>query len=380
MTHGHPATQLKEFRHTMSIHETRALFSRDYAEAREKFCRAAALRGLTVDSYVLPLAGASGETLATDVVFDGPRDAARLVILISGVHGVEGYCGSAIQSGVLGLGPITAPDTAVLHIHAINPYGFSHSRRATQENIDLNRNFVDFSATLPVNERYAEIHDMLLPHEWPPTDENESTLDVLRREWGARGYQRAVGLGQYAFEDGIHYGGREPAWSNLTFRQILRKYAQQCNRIGSIDVHTGLGPYGYGERIFACPDEGLTLTRARRWWGERITSVTLGTSTSIPMTGPIQFGQLEECRQAEQTNICLEFGTHLPSVVLPAMRAEHWLHRHGSADTRKAAAIRQAFKDAFYPQADDWQSAIWEQGRDVFLQTVHGLQDDTVKA
>ena len=271
------------------------------------------------------------------------------------MHGVEGYCGSAIQTGVLDLGPVTAPDTAVLHIHAVNPYGFSHSRRATHENIDLNRNFVDFSAPLPVNDRYAEIHDLLLPPEWPPTDENESTLDILRRQWGARGYQRAVGLGQYAFEDGIHYGGREPAWSNFTFRQILRKYAQQCRRIGSIDVHTGLGPYGNGERIFACPDEKQTLARARRWWGDCVTSVNLGTSTSIPMTGPIQFGQFEECRQSEQTNVCLEFGTHPLSVVLPAMRAEHWLHRHGSTDTRQAATIRQAFKDAFYPQADDWQ-------------------------
>jgi hypothetical protein len=380
MMRDHPVGQLKESRYTMLINESRALFSRDYAEAREKFCRAAAMRGLAIDSYVLSLDGASGETLATDVVFDGPRDAARLVILISGVHGVEGYCGSAIQTGVLGLGPVTAPDTAVLHIHAVNPYGFSHSRRATHENIDLNRNFVDFTVPLPVNDRYAEIHDLLLPPEWPPTDENESTLDILRRQWGAHGYQRAVGLGQYVFEDGIHYGGREPAWSNLTFRQILRKYAQQCRRIGSIDVHTGLGPYGYGERIFACPDENQTLARARRWWGDRVTSVNLGTSTSIPMTGPIQFGQFEECRQSEQTNVCLEFGTHPLSVVLPAMRAEHWLHRHGSTDTRQAATIRQAFKDAFYPQADDWQSAVWEQGRDVFLQTVHGLQDDTAGA
>lgn len=53
MMRGHPDAQLKVFHRTMSIHETRALFSRDYAEARENFCHAAALRGLAVDSYVL---------------------------------------------------------------------------------------------------------------------------------------------------------------------------------------------------------------------------------------------------------------------------------------------------------------------------------------
>ena len=56
----------------------------------------------------------------------------------------------------------------MLHVHAINPYGFSHTRRATQENVDLNRNFVDFSAQLPENGGYTEIHDLLLPPEWPP--------------------------------------------------------------------------------------------------------------------------------------------------------------------------------------------------------------------
>jgi len=360
----------------MSISDIRALFSRTYAEARQAFCRTATQRGLEVDSYVLPLDGAGGETLATDVVRDGPRDASRLVALISGVHGVEGYCGSAIQTGVLGLGPVTPPDTAVLHIHAINPYGFSHSCRATQENVDLNRNFVDFTRPLPVNGPYAEIHDLLLPATWPPTDDNEASLAALRQQWGARGFQRAAGLGQYAFSDGVHYGGVAPTWSNLTFRQILRKYAQQCRRIGSIDVHTGLGPYGVGERIFGCPaDDSEALSRARRWWGADITSVDVGTSTSIPITGPIQFGQLEECPQAEHTNVCLEFGTHPSSVVLPAMRAEHWLHRHGSSDERQAAAIRQALKDAFYAQADDWQAAIWEQGREVFLQSLQGLQE-----
>jgi len=130
------------------------LFSPSYATARRKFLDAAAGRGLTVDSRVLDLPGAEGETLAMDVVLDGPADASRMLVVISGVHGVEGFCGSAIQTGVLRLGPPAHPDTAVLHIHAINPYGFSHLRRATQENVDLNRNFVDFAKPLPANAGY----------------------------------------------------------------------------------------------------------------------------------------------------------------------------------------------------------------------------------
>lgn len=364
----------------MHILDLRSLFSRNYAEAREKFLGAAARRGLAVESFELPMRGADGETLATDVVLDGPADARNLLIVISGVHGVEGYCGSAIQTGLLGLGATHAAHTAVLHVHAVNPYGFSYSRRATQENVDLNRNFVDFSAPLPVNAPYAEIHDLLLPDAWPPVDANEAILDGYRQKVGARGFQRAVSLGQYAFADGMHFGGQAPAWSNVTFRRILRRYAAQSRQIGSIDIHTGLGPYGVGERIFACVDTDGALERARRWWGEQVTSVNTGSSTSIPMTGPIQYALYEECPQAVQTNVCLEFGTYPTQQVIGAMRAEHWLQRRRSADTRQAASIRQTLKDAFYPQADDWQRDIWEQGCEVFLQTVRGLAETTAGA
>nr|WP_237179736.1 M14 family metallopeptidase [Paraburkholderia sacchari] len=355
------------------------MFSRNYAEAREKFLGAAARRGLTVDSHELPLRGADGETLATDVVLDGPQDASNLLLVISGCHGVEGYCGSAIQTGLLELEPAprckaNATDTAVLYVHAVNPYGFSHTRRVTQENVDLNRNFVDFSTTLPDNAGYGEIHDLLLPPEWPPRAANESRLNAFRERVGARGFQRAVSLGQYAFDDGLHFGGVAPTWSNETFRKILRQYGAKRRHIASIDIHTGLGPYGVGERIFAAPDNAVTLARSRRWWGDNLTSVATGTSSSIPLTGPIQASLAQECPHAVQTNVCLEFGTYPMGEVMLAMRAEHWLHRYGCADTAKRDAIKATLKRAFYPQREDWNLAIWVQGREVYLQSLNGLR------
>jgi hypothetical protein len=356
------------------------LFSDSYAEAREKFVAAASRRGLSVDSYELPLRGADGEALATDVVLDGPAGASNLLLVISGCHGVEGYCGSAIQTGLLELGPTVArsgaDDTAVLHVHAINPYGFSHTRRATHENVDLNRNFVDFSGPLPEHHDYAEIHDLLLPPEWPPRPENEARLNAFRQRVGVRGFQRAVALGQYAFEDGLHFGGGAPTWSNTTFRSILRKYGAASRRIGSIDIHTGLGPYGVGERIFAAPDDPATLLRSRQWWGDNLTCVTTGTSASIPLTGPIQASLAQELPHATQTNVCLEFGTYPIEDVILAMRAEHWLHRYGCPDASKRASIKAAFKRAFYPSGDDWKLAVWIQGREVYLQSLNGLQRD----
>ncbi|WP_213957783.1 M14 family metallopeptidase [Variovorax sp. dw_954] len=353
------------------------LFSPDYAQARRQFMQAAQARGLSVDSHVLPLPGAQGEVLATDVVLDGPADASRVLIVISGVHGVEGFCGSAIQTGMLRMGGgVLPPGTSVLYVHAVNPYGFSHLRRATQENIDLNRNFVDFTKPLPINSGYGEIHDSLLPTQWPPLPDNEARIAEYRERHGARGLQRAISLGQHSHADGLHYGGLEPAWSNKTFRSILRRYAAQVRQLASIDIHTGLGPYGVGERIFASMDEDpAVLASGRRWWGE-LTSVTTGTSTSIPLTGPIQCALTDECPQARHVGICLEYGTYPMERVSAAMRAEHWLHRHGCSDAAQAAGIQQEMKDAFYPDEPDWKRTVWQQGSQACLQALRGLQEE----
>ncbi len=356
-----------------------SLFCDSYAQARQRFRSAAQRRGLEVESSVLDGAGVDGEELAVDVVCDGAADATRLLIVISGVHGPEGYCGSAIQTGLLELGPpeglVDRPvrDTAVLHIHALNPWGFSHSRRVTQENVDLNRNCVDFTAPLPVNAAYAEIHDLLLPATWPPAPAVEEALAAYAERVGPKGMQRALALGQYAYPDGMFYGGQAPAWSHRTLRAILHRHGRRCRQIASIDIHTGLGPYGHGERIFASPEQGAPVfERACQWWGT-LTSVHTGSSSSVPMTGPVQFAQFDECPQAEQTNICLEFGTWPMEQVQQALRAEHWTWRHG-ADATRTAAARAALKAAFYPDAADWKAAVWRQGREACMQALAGLQ------
>lgn len=361
------------------------LFSATYAQARTRLLQAAAERALAVESHLHPRRGADGEALAMDVVRDGPADARDVLLLTSAVHGVEGHAGSAVQLGLLTLQPSlrTAADgaLAIVHVHAVNPFGFSHGRRVTHENIDLNRNFVDFSRPLPLDSDthrdYAQLHPLLLPVAWPPDADIEARLTAWRDTWGPRRYQMAVSAGQHTHADGLFYGGIAPSWSNRVFRDVLRRHTAAARRLVWIDLHTGLGPYGVGERIFASPDAGATLQRARRWWGEdAITSVHTGSSTSIPMTGPIQFAVPDECPHVEYTGICLEYGTVPSAEMHAALRAEHWLHVHPDAPADLARDIRQRLRAAFYPDRDDWKQMIWVQGLQATEQAVQGLRRD----
>lgn len=358
-------------------------FSPSYREAREKFLAAAATAGLTVQSHLHPLNGRDGEALALDVVREGAMDAQHLLIISSGCHGVEGYCGSGVQ--VAALGDTTwrrvarEAGVAVLYLHALNPYGFSHWRRVTHENVDLNRNFHDFDKPLPINTAYRDVHALILPALWPPTEENQQDVARYIAERGMAAFQAAITGGQHEYADGLFFGGTEPTWSNLAVREVLRTHATTAARIGWIDLHTGLGPSGHGERIYAGPNNAASIERARRWWDgdgrTPITSTYDGSSASAPLTGIMWNCVYDECPESQHTGIAMEYGTVPLMQVLQALRAEQWLQRNPEAPREQHKAIKQQFLDAFYTDTDDWKQAILRQAREAMLQAVQGLSE-----
>ena len=382
-----------------------AFFSASYAEARQRFLDAAAQAGLAVQSHPHPLPGRDGEPLAMDVARDGPMDAGALLVLSSACHGVEGFCGSGAQVAALHDAAWRAQarsfGVSVLYLHALNPHGFSHLRRVTHENVDLNRNFhADFSpAALPVNPRYAELHPLLLPDSWPPDAENAAALQAWIERHGMAAYQAGISQGQHTHAGGMYFGGTAPTWSNATVRRVLREHGRAARRIGWIDVHTGLGPSGHGERIFAGRNDAAALERARAWWGGArdaatggwatpITSFYDGSSTSAFLTGLLFNAAYDECPHADYTGIALEFGTQPLLEVLDALRGDHWLHRarttiahaaggggalaSAAADTQ-APAIARRMRDAFYTDTDDWKQRIVAQTLQALQQGAEGL-------
>jgi hypothetical protein len=353
-------------------------FSQSYEQARDKFDRAARARGARQFRHVHPSErGAAGEELSMDFALLGSPGAASLLLLISATHGVEGFCGSGCQVALLHddefLKAVERGRIEVLMLHALNPYGFSHLRRVNEDNADLNRNFVDFRAPLPVNKPYADLHSLLLPAAWPPPAANEAKLAAWVAANGAKAYQAAVSGGQYQFPDGMFFGGKGPAWSNLVLRSVLRDHAASRERLGWIDVHTGLGPRGHGEKIYAGTSLAADIERTRQWWGADVTSFLDGSSTSAPLTGINGVAARDECPGAAFAGIALEYGTYPIDQVLQAFRAEHWLHNHRGAPAAKRDEIKRHLRDMFYVDADDWKQMVYAQARDACMKAVTRL-------
>jgi hypothetical protein len=363
-------------------------FASRYARARVLFLEGAAAAGMALESHRHPLKGEMGEVLAMDVARDGAPGAQRLLIVSSACHGVEGHCGSGVQVAAFHdsewLAHARQSGVAVLYIHALNPHGFSHGRRVTHENVDLNRNFQRFTHPLPDNPGYRELHELLLPPHWPPAADNEQALVRWMSDHGLARYQAAVSQGQHSHADGLFFGGTSPTWSNQTLRQVLRHHGAGARHIAWVDLHTGLGPCGVGERIWAGRDDPQAIARARRWWDNGgstpVTSIYDGSSTSALLTGLMWSAIHDECPQATYTGMALEYGTVPLLEVIQALRADHWLHRQHlraqAVDTGLAAAIRQQMRDAFYVATPEWQAQVVAQARQGLFQAVNGLAGD----
>ena len=319
-----------------------AAFSPDYWAAREKFRDAARASGASLNEYVNPAPAPSGRDgkLTTDVALLGPRDAGRVLLVNAGTHGVEAFAGSAIEIGFLAGLPTLPNDVRVVIVHAINPHGFAWLRRVTEENVDLNRNFVDHDGQHPSNDAYDALHPALCPERWDAAAlaEMERVIGEYVDKHGAFALQAVVTRGQYDHPDGIFYGGRQTTWSNSTFRDILAKHVTGARRIAFIDLHTGLGAYGDAEMI------------GGGWMGDRYGDIAAtpppGKSSSAPLVGVIARAVREAARERRRHQRDARI-RHLPG----ARRAARALGGQLAPRARRCRQRARPRNQGGYPQA-----------------------------
>jgi hypothetical protein len=339
-------------------------FAADYAQARAKFRSAAQDAGATLRAYEHPAQrGPDGTSLSTDVAILGPENAPRCLVLISGTHGVEGFAGSGCQVGFFrdSLHEAFGKNVCVIVVHALNPYGFAWIRRVNEDNVDLNRNFQDFTKALPRNDAYDALHSVLIPADWDGAGRRaaDAQLQEFLRANGFQALQAAVSAGQYRHPDGLFFGGVSETWSAATLKRILGAHVPPSpGRLVAIDLHTGLGPFAYGEPIVVGGSERqCELARAR--FGPEVKSLASGESASSVLTGTLAnaFQGGEENRDV--TFLGLEFGTKPVVDVLLALRADHWLHSSENRQSPLRPQITKDLRDAFYVDAPHWRAAVY---------------------
>ena len=352
------------------------LFAGDFVTAREQFQRAAGERGARLQSYPIDSSGPNGETLSVDAAYFGGATPACVLLVSSGIHGIEGIAGSALQLALIHqLAPEEYGDgTGILLVHALNPYGFAHGRRANEHNVDLNRNcLARFPG--PDNEAYGAFADLLHPRLLPVRGDFFTAKLLLRAlRYGRMATQQAIAGGQYAFADGLFYGGDQRQPSIAIFERILNDTpVTRARRVIHIDVHTGLGSYGDYQLLPTLPLDATILGQLHEWFGDR---AVVGGASSVSI-GYRASGSLRELSarvlaSARVYALTLEFGTFAPLRVLRVLRQENWLHHHGG-DSRFADAVKTELRQCFCPRDTRWHNLVLSQGLTVLQQALRAL-------
>ena len=211
-------------------------FIDSYEECRDQFIKlSGSLQKKTSNTEIKKILIPSkiDNNLSIDICFIPAKlSQNNLIIISSGVHGIEGFAGSAIQLMIMEkILPNINPDyTSFLFIHSINPFGHKYFRRFTENNIDLNRNF-DINTNLfsIKNNSYKLIYDFLNPKEKYADKLFENLFFLVKslnliKKYNIETLRQSILQGQYEFEKGIFFGGFnfEPQ-KNLLEEYILKK-------------------------------------------------------------------------------------------------------------------------------------------------------------
>lgn len=349
-----------------------SVFSSTYGEARRKFLEAALGAGAQLTHYRHDAEqGPEGEALYLDVAVLGRPDAPNVMVVGCGTHGIEGFSGSAAQTAWMrdGGADRVAPDSAMVFMHAHNPWGFAHKQRVTEENVDLNRNFVDHSQPYPANPGYDRLHPAISPVSWNDDSIRGlfEALEAFSEENGEQAFSDAYNGGQYAHADGFFFGGHRAQWANEAFRNAVRFHAGHAKRAGIIDLHTGIGPFL--DHVFLCFHAvgSPAYDRAQAWWGARAVNRQGSTHKALAAYKGLLVDAFQaELKHAETTAVVIEFGTRSRPEMQRANMALRWLRCHGKDDPKLAEAVHADYVEAFYPSDPRWRDAVLQQSR-IFL-------------
>jgi hypothetical protein len=349
-------------------------FSPDYATARERF-RAAA-RGIGARLQAIPTGevGPEGQELTIDVAALGDERPGRLVVVSSGLHGVEGFLGSAIQLAALEEGPGDPglPGCGLLFLHALNPYGFAWLRRTDDANIDLNRNFLwDGQRYEGSPATYAHLDGLLNPR-YPPQrfDPFRARALLAIGRHGMPALRQAVAGGQYEFPRGLFFGGRNQAKVFGSLESHFPRWVGDARRVAHIDFHSGLGQWGV-YKLLLNDAMAPKVPRIGRVFGPDSVEVSSPEGISYRSRGDLlTWCQTRLFPDRDYDAICAEVGTYRSLDVIAALRAENQAHHWGAPDSPFTRDAKAALVETFAPADPRWRDAAVGRGVDILRRAV----------
>ena len=332
--------------------------------------------GLYIDSFYIPSEGTP----------------TNLIVLTTGVHGMEGYIGSVMLDVFFReIWPEQDhSDTGVLVVANVNPYGMKYLRRYNENNVDLNRNFIlDWdSFDLATNKDYPKVSGFLGP-----------TGAIGNALWHEAGFYLRLGKeaittgadtisdallgGQYAYPQGVYYGGTGDEASTVYLKDVFGQCLDSAyENIVHIDIHSGYGPR-YNMVIFNSVYETMNEKESQAAFGYDYV-IAYDSESFYATTGDTTdfFYRLAEQKGTgtDLFSTCFEFGTvgdEFFDTILSLKYTvdENRNHWYPTANKTAAQVVHENYMELYYPTETAWREKTVQD----FAQATRGVLDVKLK-
>lgn len=359
-----------------------AYFQKSYEESRKAFVDQSEklknkYQGIQIFSSKVP--SKIDQDLSMEFCYlPAQKKTEKLLILTSGVHGVEGFVGSAVQqmfmNEVLELEMLD--EVGILMVHGINPYGFKYTRKVTENNIDFNRNCdVEKSLFQFKNEGYNDLADMLNP----VGEVNSASfrnkffmVDIVNRllQESMSTLRQAALQGQYQHAKGIYYGGSEFEPQLGTLGEIFKTYAKDYNMVFNIDLHTGYGERGTSH-LFPNPikDEKVKSSLEEIFEGYKIDWGDSDDFYLINGSFTDYIGKLFP--EKYYMPMLLEYGTLNSQTTLGSVKSIHNMilenqgANYGFKNPEDKIKVEESFMEMYNPSSEKWRTKIMIDSKEI---------------
>ena len=357
-------------------------FNESYDEARKIFRLKSdelILKYPGAKKFDIPVTSSKDTNLTIDFCFiPGSKNADRIIILSSGVHGLEGYTGSAVQLFFMDnyINNEFLENTGIFLIHSVNPYGFKYTRRVTENNVDLNRNSgIDKELYQTKNEGYPKVYDLINPKQ------KANSRSIANRFFFAKAIKeivkesmsvlrQAVLQGQYEFPEGMYYGGKDSEPQIKDLIPIIDTICNPYQTVFAIDLHTA-----YGERgklhLFPNPVEESVKKRMEIIFEDF--QIDWGDSDDFYTYSGDFAGYIGKINNDKVfIPMLFEYGTMDSQTTIGSIKSLHVMilenqgEQYGFESEEDLKKVKKDFMEMYYPSSEAWRSHIIDETKIIF--------------
>ncbi len=357
-------------------------FPSSYEDSRARFIRDfELLRPQWANSRLESVPLKTDPALSIDYAWAEPRKKENLIVISTGLHGIEGYVGSVMLKIFMEeFAPrLNLENTGLLLVHAINPYGMKNLRRYNENNADLNRNFVwDENFDPKINPDYELLTPLLNPAR-PITNLFASDIAFLSRligrivKLGILRIRQGMLSGQYRHPRGVQFGGQSTQESTQVMRGLFQRAFDEYEQVIHLDMHTGYGPRYQMSFVNSTREPASSQELTRRFNYPLIVAATPSDFYSVSGDITEYFYQLHDEKYPSKKLFatCFEFGTFggtLP-MQIRSMRItilENRLFQHGARSDALRNALRKEYVELFFPAESKWRQKAMQDCRQAF--------------